>query len=172
MICYEITNPDAAHTIVAVEAKAATCTENGNIAYWYCSDCGAAWADEALTQMTNQRNVIIPATGHEYFYPCDAHCMICGELTNPDAAHNIAHEAAVEATCQQTGNIEYWYCQDCGTCWADEAFIRHMVKTRQSGLPAEHTTISSVHTLLSRLTETSVEQPVSAKCLSRATSAS
>ena len=65
-ICYEITNPDAAHTIVAVEAKAATCTENGNIAYWYCSDCGSAWADEALTQITNMMSVKTPATGHSY----------------------------------------------------------------------------------------------------------
>lgn len=63
-VCYELTNEDAAHTIVAVDAKDATCTENGNIAYWYCSDCGYAWADEALTQQTNQMSIVTPATGH------------------------------------------------------------------------------------------------------------
>ena len=58
---------------------------------------------------------------HSYFYACDAHCEICGELTNEDAAHSIGHVDAVEATCQATGNIEYWYCEYCGVCWADEA---------------------------------------------------
>ena len=124
MACGELTNPNAAHTIVAVEAKAATCTDNGNVAYWYCSDCGAAWADEALTQVTNRMNVIIPALGHSYMFPCDAHCMVCGELTNPNAAHTIVAVEAKAATCTATGNIAYWYCSDCGTAWADEALTQ------------------------------------------------
>ena len=96
--CFEESNPDAVHTIVAVEAKAATCYENGNIAYWYCSDCGYAWADEALTQQTNQMNVIVPM------------------------AHAPAtHVAAKDATCTENGNIEYWYCEACGQAWLDEA---------------------------------------------------
>ena len=77
MNCYEITNPDAAHPIVAVEAVAATCTATGNVAYWYCSDCGYCWTDEALTQQTNQRNVIVPATG-EHTYE-NGTCTGCGE---------------------------------------------------------------------------------------------
>ncbi len=58
-----------------------------------------------------------PGCEHEYFYPCDAFCMLCGELTNPEAAHNILHVEAVEAPCGGMGNIEYWYCSDCGSCW-------------------------------------------------------
>ncbi len=123
-VCGELGNENATHTIVAVAAKAATCTATGNVAYWYCSDCGAAWADEALTQLTNQKNVVTPALGHSYMFPCDAHCMACGELTNPNAAHTIVAVAAKAATCTATGNVAYWYCSDCGAAWADEALTQ------------------------------------------------
>ena len=135
-ICYEVTNPDATHNIVAVEAVDATCTENGNIAYWYCADCGTAWADEALTQQTNQRNVIIPATGHEYFYACDKYCMNCGEETNPDADHSIVHvEAKAAVSCVEYGNEEYWHCESCGAAWLDANLIRqtNMMSVRTAG---------------------------------------
>ena len=97
-VCYEETNPNATHTIVHVEAKAATCYEDGNIEHWYCSDCGIAWADEALTQQTNLKSVILP--------------MAHGEAT---------HVEAKDATCTETGNIEYWLCEACGQAWLDEA---------------------------------------------------
>ena len=46
-----------------VEAKEPTATENGNVEYWFCPECEQFWTDEALTQLTNSKNVIIPATG-------------------------------------------------------------------------------------------------------------
>ena len=95
-LCGEITNPNATHTIVHVEAVAATCYENGNIEYWYCEICGYAWADEALTQQTNQMNVVVPM------------------------AHAPAtHFAAKDATCTENGNLEYWLCEACGQAWLD-----------------------------------------------------
>ena len=58
---------------------------------------------------------------HEYFYACDAHCMHCGELTNPDAAHSIVHvEAKAPGNCVEFGNKEYWTCEHCGGAWLDE----------------------------------------------------
>ena len=96
--CYEISNPDAKHDVVHVEAKAATCYENGNVEYWYCSYCGTAWTDEAQTQLTNLKNVVTPM------------------------AHAPAtHVEAVAPTCYENGNIEYWYCEACGQAWLDEA---------------------------------------------------
>ncbi|MBQ8682969.1 MAG: hypothetical protein IJ518_00450, partial [Clostridia bacterium] len=122
MLCGELTNPEAAHTIAHVEAVEATCEAMGNVEYWTCSDCNVCWLDEALTQQTNRMNVTA-FVDHEYFYACDTHCMNCGELTNPDAAHTITHVEAVEATCQATGNVEYWTCSDCNVCWRDEALM-------------------------------------------------
>jgi len=97
------------------------CQTMGNVEYWYCDVCGAAWLDEAQTIITNLRSVNTGYGEHSYFYPCDAHCMICGELTNEDAAHNVAHVEAVAPTRTANGNVEYWYCTDCGTAWLDEA---------------------------------------------------
>ena len=80
-VCYQESNTNATHAIVAVEAVEATCTENGNIAYWYCEHCGSAWSDEALTQVTNRFNVIVPAAGgHSYDHDFDANCNACGAV--------------------------------------------------------------------------------------------
>ena len=49
-----------------VEAKAATCTENGNIEYWYCEACGQAWLDADCTLNTNLKSVIVPSAGHNF----------------------------------------------------------------------------------------------------------
>ena len=66
------------HNIIAVEAKAATCTEMGNIAYWYCADCGQAWLDELCHLNTNLRAVVLPMAEHAYSGACDATCNACG----------------------------------------------------------------------------------------------
>ncbi len=120
-VCGE-TEGDVAHgNIVHVAAKDATCSEQGNIEYWYCEACGQAWLDEACTLNTNLMAVKLPMVDHEYFYPCDPVCMNCGEVTNPDAAHSVKHVEAKAATCYENGNVEYWYCEACGQAWLDEA---------------------------------------------------
>ncbi|MBQ9860620.1 MAG: hypothetical protein IJO76_08125, partial [Clostridia bacterium] len=86
------------HNVIAVEAKDATCYENGNIAYWYCDVCGQAWLDEACMLNTNLMSVVTPAA-------------------HPEATH----VEAKAATCYEDGNIEYWYCEACGQAWLDEA---------------------------------------------------
>ena len=82
--------------MIHVEAKDATCDEPGNIEYWYCDICGAAWTDELCREVTNLMNVILPI------------------------AHNVIHVEAKDATCDENGNIEYWYCDICGAAWLDE----------------------------------------------------
>ncbi len=124
MNCYEFTNPEATHTLTHVEAVEATCQATGNIEYWTCSDCGGCWDNENATGMPLNKMMVITFVDHEYFYPCDAHCMLCGELTNEDASHTIKHVDAVDPTCQTMGNVEYWYCSDCGAVWTDEALTQ------------------------------------------------
>ena len=51
-------------TVTHVASKAATCTENGNIEYWYCEACGQAWLDEDCRFNTNLLAVVLPMTNH------------------------------------------------------------------------------------------------------------
>ena len=97
------------HSYDSVITTAPTCAIAG-VKTYTCSGCGDTYTEA------------IPATGaHEYFYSCDAWCMVCGEYTNPDAAHTVLHVEAVEPTCVVNGCVEYWYCEICGTCWTDAA---------------------------------------------------
>ena len=68
--------PELGGDVIHVEAKAPTCTENGNIEHWYCETCEQVWQDEARTQLTNHKNVVDPALGHDYV---DGICTRCGE---------------------------------------------------------------------------------------------
>ena len=52
------------HTLEHVEAVPATCTEDGNIEYWYCTECKKCFTDQEAENETD--SVVIAATGHSY----------------------------------------------------------------------------------------------------------
>lgn len=85
------------HNAVKVERKDPTCTEKGNIEYWYCEACRKYFQDEALTKELKQEETIVPATGHN--------------LTKVDKK---------KPTVDAAGNIEYWYCEVCNKYFSDE----------------------------------------------------
>lgn len=85
------------HNAVKVESKDPTCTEKGNIEYWYCEACRKYFQDEALTKELKQEETILPATGHN--------------LTKVDEK---------KPTVDAAGNIEYWYCEVCNKYFSDE----------------------------------------------------
>lgn len=85
------------HNAVKVERKDPTCTEKGNIEYWYCEACRKYFQDEALTKELKQEETIVPATGHN--------------LTKVDEK---------KPTVDAAGNIEYWYCEVCNKYFSDE----------------------------------------------------
>lgn len=87
------------HNPQLVPAKAATCTQDGNIQYYSCS-CGRYYEDaEATTEITDKSSVILEATGH----------------------NGLCHVERVPANCTQKGNVEHWYCGDCEGYYKDEA---------------------------------------------------
>ena len=79
----------------------------------YCSVCGAVWADADFTQVTNHKNVILPATGSE----------------------NLKHVDAKAPTATEDGNIEYWFCPDCEQFWQDEA-LTQLTNAKRVIIPA------------------------------------
>ena len=62
-----VTPPQHTCTLTKVPAKAATCTEDGNIEYYQCSDpdCGKLYKDAAGTQEITKDDTVIKA-GHKY----------------------------------------------------------------------------------------------------------
>lgn len=80
------------HNTVKTEAKAATCTEDGNKEYWTCEICGKYFSDEELAQEIEKEETVIEAKGHGET-----------ELKN-----------AKEATCTSEGYTGDKVCRECG----------------------------------------------------------
>lgn len=56
--------PKCDHSLTAFAAKDATCTEDGNIAYWYCELCQKYFSDESGSTETTLAGTVIDALGH------------------------------------------------------------------------------------------------------------
>jgi hypothetical protein len=68
------------HTLTAIEAKGATCTKAGNIAFWHCTGCNKYFSDAKGSNEIPENGWVIPATGqHSY-----------GDWTVTEAATELA----------------------------------------------------------------------------------
>ena len=126
--------PAHTHTMAYHSAKAPTCTEDGSVEYWSCSDCGKNFSDEVGEKEIT--TVTVPAKGHsfgEWQTVREATCMeegeqtrscsACGEVeTNklPLVAHGLIERKATNATCTKDGNTAYWECETCGKYFEDK----------------------------------------------------
>ena len=54
------------HVLTHKEAKAANCTEDGNIEYWTCGSCGKFYSDEACTTEITQEQTVVKTNGHSW----------------------------------------------------------------------------------------------------------
>ncbi len=112
---------DHEHSMVKTDAKAATCTEAGNIEYYTCSVCGKLYKDANGTVEITLADTVIEATGHqygsEYKHSDTEHwkeCTVCGEKT--DVAEHTFGEWVItkEATATSDGSKE----RTCSVCGA------------------------------------------------------
>ena len=90
----EASVPATGHSLMKTDAKAPTCTEDGNIAYWYCETCDKYFKDENGVNEITAESTVIPAKGHgesevkgakeatctEDGYTGDKVCKVCGEI--------------------------------------------------------------------------------------------
>ena len=143
-ICgYEIVPPlGHTHTLVFVEAKAATCVEEGNTAYWYCSGCSGVYSDEAATIPVERSATVLPidpnnhgdgaetvnsaaASCTEAGYTGDVVCKNCGVTISvgeviPAAGHRWDEGTVTkEATTEEEGEMTY----TCTVCQATRTAV-------------------------------------------------
>ena len=135
------------HLLTKTEAKAKTCTEDGNKEYWTCEHCGKYFlsddANPATATAVEQSETIIPAShkltkveakaptctedGNKAYWTCE-HCgkYFLSDDANPEtakavelsetvipASHKLTKVEAKDATCSENGNKEYWICEHC-----------------------------------------------------------
>ena len=131
----EVTSVVDKHIVRKVNAVAATCTQDGNIAYYICKDCNTLFADENGTQPLTEEDVIVPATNHvnakyeiikeatctedgskKFVCPdCDAYDSNAEEVI-PASGHTMQYVSTTDATCTAVGFDVY----ECSVCHAEE----------------------------------------------------
>ena len=96
------------HAGTAVPGSAATCTENGAVAYWTCT-CGKYFSDSACTKEIALADTVIPATGHTNGYvdngdgTHDLVCSVCGTVFADNEKHSFVNGACA---CGVLENVE------------------------------------------------------------------
>ena len=88
------------HDLIHSVAKETTCTEDGQIEFWYCELCGRIYSDEACNTQISRQDTIVPATGH-----------------------NTVIDEAVSATHTSTGLTQGSHCDICGTVLVEQQVI-------------------------------------------------
>lgn len=109
------------HSLAKTEAKAATCTEEGNTEYWTCETCGKIFSDAAGKTEITLTDTVIPVTNHNYK---DGKCTVCGdadpnyqEPTSPtkhepaaeDSTKNTKDSAVTKSSTPQTSDALFGY---------------------------------------------------------------
>lgn len=97
------------HTMKAVEAKKATCTEKGNQAYYHCTSCGKYYSDEKGLNNIKLEDTVIPAKGHVSVV-----------------------DAAVAATTENTGLTEGSHCGECGAVLVKQEVVPKLENSENS----------------------------------------
>ncbi|MDO4869804.1 MAG: Ig-like domain-containing protein [Bacillota bacterium] len=82
------------HEIEYHEAKAPTCTEDGNKEHWLCTRCNIAFINESLSAGYNASDMVIKATGHQW----DENFTIDKEPSCTEEGSKSKHCSACEAT--------------------------------------------------------------------------
>ncbi len=123
------------HILDHADGKSATCTEDGNIEYWHCAECGLNFIDsDAENKIVG---TVIISTGHNYTITVIAptctvdgytlhKCKACNDEYTTDIKPATGHKygetiTVSQPTCTQSG-LERKICEACG-------------KTEESELP-------------------------------------
>ena len=109
------------HTMIKTLKKAPTCTEEGNILYYTCKECGWVFTDSTGNEEISPEDTVLPAAGHEWDEgivtqePTEKEegqkkftCTVCGTTkteaipAEPKADTSTQEPAAAQDTSQNT----------------------------------------------------------------------
>ena len=113
----DIILPAAGHMMTEHPYKAATCTEDGNVAYWYCNVCEKYFSDAAGANSIRENQIVIPAAGHSYTETvvdptCITggytlhECSLCGDSYRDNEVPKLGHNF-VDGVCSVCGEQFY-----------------------------------------------------------------
>ena len=93
-IITEPADSEHTHALSRVTAKAPTCTEDGNTAYYICS-CGKMFTTKMGTsEITDLNSVVISATGHNYKWVIDKAATATEDGSKHEECVNCQHKKA------------------------------------------------------------------------------
>ena len=116
----------AEHKLIETPAVKATCTKDGNEAYWTCSDCSKYFNTER--EQINENSWVIKALGHQYGEPvwtwandnksatakftceregCDKLGDFVKTLTATESSNTLSSEVTKKPTCTEKGTTTY-----------------------------------------------------------------
>ncbi len=124
------------HSMEETPHKDATCTEDGNEAYWRCTECNKYFSDSEGNAETKLEDTVIHASGHDYKGTVTEptctergyttyNCSKCGDSYVDDKSytdakgHSMEETPYKEATCTEDGNEAYWHCTECNKYFSD-----------------------------------------------------
>ena len=130
----------ATHKLSRTEARAATCTEEGNIEYWTCGECSKRFTDSEGKGEATDDAIVIPATGHKWgdtwttVRPAteqedgleERECLNEGCQQKDSRAipkfqhtHTLSLVNEEPAGCTRSGHQSYYGCSGCGAIFED-----------------------------------------------------
>ena len=110
--------PATGHSLIKTEVKDPTCTEDGNIEYWYCENCDKYFSDENAKEEIELENTVLKATGHNWGEPewswsedgktCTVTFTCENDETHKETPQvSVTSEVKTPATCTETGVTTY-----------------------------------------------------------------
>ena len=163
------------HSMTLTEANAATCTEAGNNAYYYCYRCYKYFKDIDGEEETTVEAETIPAAGHDYEETVIAptcteegytlyECRNCDDsyTDNKVAAlgHSMTLTEAKDATCTEAGNNAYYHCSRCDKYFKDIEGEEETTVEAET-IPARHKIVDGKCTICGKLYTVGLEYRLS-----------